>query len=720
MQLIATVQGYAEDLATQNTWERLAPLIKDVEGIAFYQHPIIRSGGDVAPDLAILGHGYEPLAVRCLPYRIEDIAQVTDEHWVVGGETIDSPFLQVDDFVQALHARFQASRKLRGAISPMGAVSLPGISHHEYVARFPQPDTAVLWREGNAAELLRPNATTGSSPEAWRLAQSIFQTLQQRPKSSPSPGQIPAATIGEAIGHLEREIALLDDRQLAVATQLPAGPQRIRGLAGTGKTVLLAMKAANLHLRFPSKRILVTFHTQSLYNQTTRLIEQFFKNSADATPDWSMLRVRHSWGGRDKPGVYSELSQAQGVVPLNFRTAAARNRGSPFSACCEEALSRPIQSTYDFILVDEAQDFPPSFFQVLYRLSAEPHAIYWAYDELQNLSSIDMPGLGELFGRDGNGQPLVSLDGTYPGEIEKDLVLKKSYRCPHETLMLAHAIGLGLYSTKGCVQMLANAESWRSVGYEIESGPLAAGNQVVLTRPPENSPNPITRLYNGPQKLTTLRAFANRAEEVEWVAQAITDDLSNQGLLPEQVLVVSLDTQNAKSDLGALQRSLYKTNIQSIIPGLVDGSSEFAEPGMVTLATIYRAKGNEAPVVYVLAVEQISTYVHEIDARNRAFTAISRAKGFVRITGSGPLMSLVESEVSAILDDIPLFRFTFPDMSKIRNLDAETSRRRSEFKKAKRSVEELMSVDPGALHELSPEDLLTLERKIREARGEGK
>lgn len=45
---------------------------------------------------------------------------------------------------------------------------------------------------------------------------------------------------GGIIKKIEAEIANLDEWQKKAAFEIPEGPQRIRGLAGSGKTVVLA------------------------------------------------------------------------------------------------------------------------------------------------------------------------------------------------------------------------------------------------------------------------------------------------------------------------------------------------------------------------------------------------------------------------------------------------------------------------------------------------
>ena len=56
------------------------------------------------------------------------------------------------------------------------------------------------------------------------------------------------------------------------------GVQRIRGLAGSGKTVVLALKAAYLHAQHPEWKIAVTFNTRSLKGQLRQLINTFILN----------------------------------------------------------------------------------------------------------------------------------------------------------------------------------------------------------------------------------------------------------------------------------------------------------------------------------------------------------------------------------------------------------------------------------------------------------
>ncbi|NDM57585.1 hypothetical protein GY108_30595, partial [Klebsiella pneumoniae] len=83
------------------------------------------------------------------------------------------------------------------------------------------------------------------------------------------------------------------------------GPQRIRGLAGSGKTVILAMKAAHLHMTRPNDKILVTFFTKSLRSPIKDLVTKFYRHYKEIDPDWNNIHIRHGWGGSNSSGTYA-------------------------------------------------------------------------------------------------------------------------------------------------------------------------------------------------------------------------------------------------------------------------------------------------------------------------------------------------------------------------------------------------------------------------------
>jgi len=717
--------GYDQDVASQIVWKKIDEVFKDDEGFCYYKDTLIASNSGTLPELVVYSRANEPLIVRCLAYKLEEINEVVDDVWVINNEEIDSPVLEMDDFEIKLRNKFDEDRVLRQKLKVHVLLALPLISKADFLLKFGDviTDVQVLWGDFEQNELKIP-LTNPLDDLEWRVLSSIAQGI--RPLRTGLSGRLPTKkkALGEVVRELEKHIALFDIDQESAAKKIAPGIQRIRGLAGTGKTVLLAMRAAEIHRRYPDKKILFTFNTQSLYNQARKLITNFYRFRASDDPNWEMLHIRHAWGGRNRPGVYYDLCGRQGTTPLTLNDVKHIRSKSPFQICCESALTNPILPEYDFILVDEAQDFPNEFFQILRRLAFPPFQICYAYDELQSIYSWEIPKTEDMFGLDENGKPYVVFDGEdYPGNIEKEFILNRSYRCPQPVLMLAHAIGLGIYSPYGCVQMLDSENSWNALGYELRSGKLTKGENVELFRPPTNSPNQVAELYDGEQPILLNKEFSNRLEELEWIATSIVNDIRVEKVSPEDIIVISLDSRLAKNYMSNLQMLLVQQNIASNIPGLVDDTAAFMESGKVTLSTINRAKGNESPIVYIMSFDALYDYVDSIENRNRAFTSISRSKAWVRITGVGPKMKQANNEISKIRADYPWFKFIFPDMDAIRRLDSETAKRRKKLDKGKASLAGLLNLDKDALAALiqtNPKLFEELSKKLEEAKREHK
>lgn len=136
MQFISSLPTFEEDLATKSTWIRLEEKLSSVEGICYYQHPIISSATQNPPDLAILANGYKVIVATCLPYQIDDISSIKEDAWEVSGSRIDSPLLALEDYVIGLEHKFMRDRRLRNAIEVLPVLSLPGITMSDFYNKF--------------------------------------------------------------------------------------------------------------------------------------------------------------------------------------------------------------------------------------------------------------------------------------------------------------------------------------------------------------------------------------------------------------------------------------------------------------------------------------------------------------------------------------------------------------------------------------------------------
>ncbi|MGC1376991.1 MAG: hypothetical protein WA821_12240, partial [Anaerolineales bacterium] len=628
-------------------------------------------------------------------------------------------------------------------------VAFPFITEQEWNARFENHPSAPKW-QAIFSTTLEPaelqnrfaNAPVRKqkelSSDEWDATIAVlrgseaFQTTPRRPTKRENSK---AAWLRQ----VEQQMRAFDLQQHKVAIQTPTGPQRIRGLAGTGKTVVLAQKAAYMHVNYPEWDIVFTFNARSLYGQVENYIKQFvqeFSRGEMDGPNWKKIHIFYGWGSSSQNGLYRELCQKTGVPFRSFTDAqnyfATISGRVALDKCCQEVLtSGSVPELYDAILIDEAQDFGIQFFRLCYQALKQPKRIVWGYDEVQSLEELEIPTAETLFGQDVDGKSLVNLDGVYPGEIEKDMILYHCYRNPRPVLIASHAFGLGLRRKGGAVQFIDSIGGWQDIGYEVlgtSEGKIQTDQEVTLYRPEANSPHTLEKLA-GYHNLVSWQLFKSRDEELDWIMDDIAKNIIEEELRPEEIVIIAIDSRKkiADREYQILHDGLTKRQVSSIRIGTDSTLDTFRVNGSVTITSVYRAKGNEASLVYVYGFETVGSFNSSdnniIKNRNRAFTAMSRTKGWLVLSGVGSIARELFGEIEAILEQIGKVSFIAPDMGKIkRNLETyENQRRRQRVNASQKSWEKALrdSADVD-LKELPPELLKQLKKKLLSELGDVK
>ncbi len=506
---------------------------------------------------------------------------------------------------------------------------------------------------------------------------------------------------GAILKQMEEQIAYLDLEQKSAALAQIQGPQRIRGLAGSGKTIILCMKAALIHLRDPDKKILYTFTTKSLYDYIETLIVRFYRFFGDGNlPDFDKIQIKHSWGGMSIAGVYYSACKNNDIIPLTFDQAKQLPFSDPFDSVCKDLLQKTngvLKKEYDYILIDEAQDFRPSFYQ-LCRSIVKNDCLVWCYDDLQNIYDVKIQDTIATFKNQygAEGIDLEKLNEQYE-ELNNDVVLEKTYRNPLEILVLAHAIGFGIYNDT-LIQTLENNQHWRDFGYEVVHGNSRIGDNMEIVRPRANSPLIISEKQK-PEEIIQIKSFESMMKEVEYVAEDIDKSISVDKLRADDIIVISLDDKNSKLQLKCLSDKLRSKGIETF--NLTDRSYSkgFMEEGCVTLSTVYRAKGNEAGLVYVIGTQVFERNSNRRSMRNRIFTAFTRAKGWLRISGENIENGKLWKEIEKVFENNFSLKFLQTNPRYIIERDKKNAKKK---RAAKKIIEEMKELD------LSPDEIKSM------------
>lgn len=247
---------------------------------------------------------------------------------------------------------------------------------------------------------------------------------------------------------IRRKIILFDGDQTRFIFDEPHKDKIvIQGLAGTGKTELLLHKIKELYLKKEELKIVFTCHNKILADNLKKRIPEFFDfMKVDEQIKWNeKLWVMSGWGAKSdfNSGVYSYICS---YYNLPFERYSYSNT---FDSVCKRALQQlnelnHFQECFDYILIDESQDFTEGFFELCKKVTK--NCLYIAGDIFQNV-----------------------FEKERISEINPDFLLNKCYRTDPKTLMCAHAIGMGLFSDtpEGYMRWLED-KAWEACGYDIE------------------------------------------------------------------------------------------------------------------------------------------------------------------------------------------------------------------------------------------------------------
>lgn len=143
-----------------------------------------------------------------------------------------------------------------------------------------------------------------------------------------------------------------------------------------------------------------------------------------------------------------------------------------------------------------------------------------------------------------------------------------------------------------------------------------------------------------------------------------------------------------------LEKFFKAVGIKSILAGVDTNRDTFRVNNCVTCANVYRAKGNEAPMVYIANSEYCADGAELSKLRNILFTSITRSRAWVRICGVGEEMQQIQREYEQCADNDYNLCFKVPtpkELEAARKLNRErTSTEKKILKTSKDNINELI------------------------------
>ena len=392
------------------------------------------------------------------------------------------------------------------------------------------------------------------------------------------------------LDRVKKNIILFDgDQTRFIYKKFPNKSISIQGLSGTGKTELLLHKLKDLYVIEDNSKIFFTCHNIALANTLKQRIPSFFNFlKVEKQIEWnSRLWIDRAWGSqKDKnSGFYSYLCDYYGIPFIGF------SRGVTYQVIFQQVLEHlqkisdeDFSYAFDYILIDERQDFPKVFFEVCKRVARKK--VYIAGDIFQDI-----------------------FENTKEIELEVDIILNRCYRTDPRTLMFAHAVGMRLFEEK----KLNWFEDiyWNAIGYSITHVPNS--REVLLKR------DPIRRFED--LELEQLQSViiqpSTQISNVLGILKSIQD--KNQTVQAGDIAIIVLDDNNSiygyidKLALEIKKHFGWEVNRAYESKAKIENSVYISNPNNV--------KGLEFPFVLCLTGAILDSYRY----RNILYTMLTRS-----------------------------------------------------------------------------------------------
>ncbi len=585
------------------------------------------------------------VVIECKGYEIHRIDAVRAGSLFVsraGERDAENPFAQVRDCMFAI--RDAVVRTIGNAFnSPLFTymVSLPQITHAEWKARgfdrtLPGEELLLIddldpvalrlkigarVKEG-LKESHKPRPLQVSQLDAIKLVFGDSDVINTPTAGNFEPG---GRSLGIRIAEYASSEKLLSREQKALCDlRIGAFPRLIRGVAGSGKTAVLAIQAARFlasrnpdDALFPSGRtaIAAVCFNASLVPLLRDQIERAYRQRTLSHLPLH-LHICHL-----NQLMYRLKSEGWPLDYIWTTGSTARERASAYRAqILQFAVDSPEHYRsllLDAIFVDEGQDLEPEEFQLLMALlkrhpETGEKALIIFYDDAQNLYAKKRPIWKDIG---------IDIQGG-----DRSRVMKESFRNTREVVELGFNVLLG---TTAADQSKVRTRAYSNVAELLQSGLVEEIDTRFVIHFAE-------RTFDRPR----VNIFLTRAEELSWLALEIRRLLEKEQVRPSDLLILGISKRICDEVEQVLRASAFNGVKGLKLPYRKNEKRDYIfEEGCITVSTIHAAKGYDAPLVFMVGTEDCST---EPKGRAAFYVAATRAKMLLYVSGVSGIPSLLQ------------------------------------------------------------------------------
>lgn len=552
-----------------------------------------------------------------------------------------------DPFAQSSEAMYNIKNEVERILRTQRAMPLfncmaafPNISESDWSAKGYDkalPSGELLFREHieitrrlrqRISEVVRKNLAESRkdkplAPEHIQVVERVLGKSSTINETRPPRSWVEERKLGAYVD----EMAALDkyfsaEQQELSRLRIEGHPRLIRGVAGSGKTVVLAEMVARLvHRRTiqpddmfsgaqDQVKVAVVCFNRALVPFIQRKIRDSYRQQTLADLPSDTVRATHF------NGLMMELSN-QGVwqyIPIPEQPNSAQRAAMYHEQLRQFSSQNPEwyeTLLYDAIFVDEGQDFVPEEYQLLLDLvKTDPRTgektMVVFYDDAQNLYARPRPNWKQI--------------GIDVQRGDRARVMKECFRNTREIVELAFNVLLG---SQAPPHMRVQTRTYAEVNDLKQWGLVEEHGDHFRVRFAERS-------FLKP----SIHKFESRDQEKEWLAREIVRLVDEEDVRPEDILVLF----HRREDFEDLPQLIKAKARSDSIKGFIrpygqnrDRNEYIFREGHLTISTTHGAKGYDAQIVFMVGTDLFDAQTNE--GRASFYVGATRAKLVLYISG---------------------------------------------------------------------------------------
>lgn len=445
------------------------------------------------------------------------------------------------------------------------------------------------------------------------------------------PRRLRESTLGWYFDQRAIDYATLsEDQEDLIRQEWAAGPRLVRGVAGSGKTIVLAS-----HLARRLKRQLVEGQTLfAKQKQLPRLLAVCFNRTLVPHLQHKIAIAFRQRTGGDLPkgcvdvthfnGLMYRLSKS-GVVPyIPVDRMTEQERSAHYLAALRECYAdRPDvirQLAYDAVYVDEGQDFTDDDYLCFRSLCRQTYegtepSLFIFYDDAQNLYGRQRPQWSDL------GLTMVG----------RSFVMTESFRNTRPIIEPSFNVLTGSLARSG----KGAQKGFTDIAYLKQKG-------VVRQRENNSFETLFAKRVDGLQPKT--HRFSSIQQENRWLVGQVKWQIEDQEVRPEDLLILTYHRHRAEAVARELRRVFQPDLIQL---ATFEKDEAFGSRGRLTVSTVASAKGLDAYSVLLISAQDFADHV---TGRAAFYVGCTRSREHLAISGVGhsPLADEFQAAVEQV------------------------------------------------------------------------